>query len=165
MRFLSILLILCHLQLVVETVVASPQQKQYDMTITVVKQNTLIADEGGKHGIIIGSIYDIRQNGVSIGRAVVRVVRETMCGLKLTEMNPGYIPKIGDKLIPVNTLTVEESDILTEMQQTEFRPCSKSITLFHQRQLLFPKDTMRLELHQSFSGFSPPLLFRFPDCF
>jgi len=78
MRSLSILLILCHLQLVVETVVASPQQKQPDMTVTITKQNTLIANEGSKHGIIIGSIYDIRQNGVSIGRAVVRVVRETM---------------------------------------------------------------------------------------
>ena len=119
-RSISILLILCHLQLVVATAVASPQQKQYDMTITVTKQNTLIADEGSKHGIIIDSIYDIRQNGVSIGRAVVRVVRETMCGLKLTEMNPGNVPKIGDKLILVNTLTVEENDILTEMQQTEF---------------------------------------------
>ena len=121
MRSISILLIICHLQLVVATVVASPQQKRHDMTITVVKQDTLVADGGSKHGIIIGSIYDIRQNGVSIGRAVVRVVRETMCGLKLTEMNPGYVPKIGDKLILVNTLTVEENDILTERSTCRFR--------------------------------------------
>lgn len=120
MRSISVLLILCHLQLVVAIVVASPQQKQHEMTITVVKQDTLVADEGSKHGIIIGSIYDIRENGVSIGRAVVKVVRKTMCGLKLTKMNPGYVPKIGNKLILVNALTVEESDILTAMKQPEF---------------------------------------------
>jgi len=120
MRFISIILIFCHLLLLYQPTYAI--QQQTEMQITFVKQDSLIANQGSNHGISVGMLYDIRQGDIIIGTAEVMVVKASMCGLKLREIKRGYIPKIGDTLSLSERISGEQQSILEEMRDAEFTP-------------------------------------------
>ena len=121
MRIVSITIILCHLLLVCEPAL-SFQQKPKDMEVTLVRQNSLVANKGNNHGISVGTLYDIRQDGYIIGTAEVKVVKSTMCGLKIVTIEPDYKPRVGDTLTLSGQVGVEQQSILSEMQEIEFAP-------------------------------------------
>ena len=122
MRSISIFLIFCHVNVVAATAFASWQDKIPDMKVTLVKNNSIIANKGSNHGINVGLKFDIHSRGIIIGRAEVRVVRETLCGLIIQSMNPNYAPSIGDKLKLIGQPPSEQRNILEELEATEFSP-------------------------------------------
>jgi hypothetical protein len=121
MRLISITLILSHLLLIWQPAIAF-QQKNPDMEIRLVRQDALIGNKGRNHGVAVGTFYDIHQNGVIIGTAEVKVVKESMCGLKITTVNKKYDPKTGDLLILSEQFNSEQESIFSEMQDLEFTP-------------------------------------------
>lgn len=137
MRFVSITIILCHLLLVCEPALTF-QQEPKDMGVTLVKQNSLVANKGNKHGISVGTLYEIRQDGAIIGTAEVKVVKATMCGLKIATIMPDYKPRVGDTLILSGQVGVEQQSILSEMQETEFAP--EKLRKVDQRKYDSPSD-------------------------
>ncbi|MCH8955525.1 hypothetical protein IIA28_09480 [candidate division KSB1 bacterium] len=100
MRFVSFMLLLCHFIVLTQPAIAIQQELRKDMTVTVAKQNTLIGNKGYKHDITVGMIYEIIRDEIIIGKAEVKVVKETMCGLKIRALDSGYRAKVGDRLRP-----------------------------------------------------------------
>jgi len=92
------------------------------MEVTLVRQNSLVANKGNNHGISVGTLYEIRQDGSIIGTAAVKVVNATMCGVKIVAIRPDYKPRVGDTLTLSGQVGVEQQSILSEMQETEFAP-------------------------------------------
>lgn len=121
MRFVSITIILCHILVICQPALTFSQDRK-DMEITLVKRDALIANKGSNHGISIGALYEIRQDGYIIGTAEVKVVKATMCGLKIITTKSDYKPRVGDTLTLSSQMSVEQQSILTEMQEHELTP-------------------------------------------
>lgn len=122
MRFVSFMLLLCHFIVLTQPAIAIQQELRKDMTVTVAKQNTLIGNKGYKHDITVGMIYEIIRDEIIIGKAEVKVVKETMCGLIIQALDSGYRAKVGDRLRPQKKIISEQQDILAAISELEFTP-------------------------------------------
>ena len=81
-----------------ETSAASEPQDDEHIIITRVKGTTIICNKGKEHGIAVGMLFNMTRDGHNYGKAEVLIVKETISGLKVRQIESGYRPRVQDKL-------------------------------------------------------------------
>jgi len=96
----------------------SQDRALYTMSVTAVKNNTIIAGKGSDHGItpdMVFSIIRVKDNEeYSVGEAKVVLVKNNRCGLRVTNLSYSELVKVGDLLRETEFL-----DDLILLQETE----------------------------------------------
>jgi len=77
---------------------ASPPKDDGSIIITRVKGTTIICNKGKEHGIAVGMLFNMTRDGHNYGKAEVLIVKETISGLKVRQIESGYRPRVQDKL-------------------------------------------------------------------
>lgn len=116
-------------------------QDYHEMKINKIDSDVIVANKGKNHGVLENSIYDIirliSSNRKIIGKAKVLIVKDNISGLKIIEMLPGYNIDISDALVLNLKYSIEEKEVINELQKMENQ--TKSNNFFNKSKYRTPK--------------------------